>query len=586
MQHLAAGREHDDPALLPGVAFDRSLPVAAQRGAGKRERARGAKRRRDGTSESERRVSRQLRVGVDVELGDVALTETARVSDAPAADDHERGAGRLDVTPPATQLRGAFLAVRSTEVAQERDHHGPVRRQRAQLARLPVEVEDCESGRELLHNHIVPEYTRAAMSAASAVRAGGRRSGFGWLRHLGLSAGWFGFNFHWLPIPLVLVPNQVLSLVPHSEIGTGIAIITASGAVFATLVPPFVGHWSDRLTTRWGRRRPILVAGTLGDVVGLALLGTAHSYGQLIAGYVMIQFFYNAAGAAYNGIIPDVVPDEEFGTASGWLGAMNQFGGVVGVGVASVLAGFGHANWTYGVIAIVVVVTLIPVLIAARGEGLMPLPRRPRMSAGDSIREFVRPLGRGDFAWVIFTRLMVTAGVWVVANFLLPFFHDVARVPNAAEFTALFLAIVYLTATPTGFLGGAASDRLGRKVFVYASGAFQAAVALVFIVFYPTAVPVLIALGAVYGLGFGLYYAVDWALACDTLPDRDRAAKDMGLFHVAFTLPQVVVPSVAGPVLDYFNHSSANSGYRVIFSAAVVFMVLGSFFVSRIRSVR
>lgn len=424
------------------------------------------------------------------------------------------------------------------------------------------------------------------MSTAAAVAGTPGTARFGWTRHLGLSAGWFGFNFHWLPIPLVLVPNQVLALVPHGQLGTGIALITASGAVFATAVPPLVGYWSDRLTTPWGRRRPILVAGTLGDLVGLALLGTAHSYGQLLAGYVLIQFFYNAAGAAYNGIIPDVVPSEEFGTASGWLGAMNQFGGVLGVGVASVLAGFHHANETYAVIAVVIVVTLVPVLITARGEGTVPLPPRAKQTFGEAARDFLRPLARGDFAWVIFTRFMVTAGVWVVANFLLPFFHDVARVPNAAQFTALFLLIVYLTATPTGFLGGRASDRLGRKPFVYASGAFQAAVALTFIVFYPTAVPILVALGAVYGLGFGLYYAVDWALACDTLPDRDRAAKDMGLFHVAFTLPQVLVPSIAGPVLDYFNHAHANSGYRVIFSAAVVFMVLGSYFVSRIKSVR
>jgi MFS family permease len=169
---------------------------------------------------------------------------------------------------------------------------------------------------------------------------------------------------------------------------------------------------------------------------------------------------------------------------------------------------------------------------------------------------------------------------------LLGFFHDVVRVPNAAQFTSLWLVMVYVTATPLGLLGGLLADRFGRKVFVYGSGAFQALVGLVFIVFYPTATPVLIGLALIYGLGFGLYYAVDWALACDTLPDRANAAKDMGLFHVAFTLPQVVVPAIAGPVLDHFNRQSPNSGYRVIFSSAIVFMLLGTVFVSRIKSVR
>ena len=60
----------------------------------------------------------------------------------------------------------------------------------------------------------------------------------------------------------------------------------------------------------------------------------------------------------------------------------------------------------------------------------------------------------------------------------------------------------------------------------------------------------------------------------------------MGLFHVSITLPQVFVPLVAGLTLDAFNRQSANAGYRVIFVGAAVFYVLGTAFVSRIRSVR
>jgi len=60
----------------------------------------------------------------------------------------------------------------------------------------------------------------------------------------------------------------------------------------------------------------------------------------------------------------------------------------------------------------------------------------------------------------------------------------------------------------------------------------------------------------------------------------------MGLFHVSFTLPQVVVPLAAGFALDAVNRQSANSGYRVIFIGAAAFYLLGTVFVSRIQSVR
>jgi hypothetical protein len=47
-----------------------------------------------------------------------------------------------------------------------------------------------------------------------------------------------------------------------------------------------------------------------------------------------------------------------------------------------------------------------------------------------------------------------------------------------------------------------------------------------------------------------------------------------------------MVPALAGVLLDYFNRQSPNSGYRVVFSTAIVFLVLGTVLVSRIRSVR
>ena len=115
----------------------------------------------------------------------------------------------------------------------------------------------------------------------------------------------------------------------------------------------------------------------------------------------------------------------------------------------------------------------------------------------------------------------------------------------------------------------------------------QGFVALVFIAFYPKSVPLVYALGIAYGIGYGLYFAVDWALACDTLPDPKKSAKDMGLFHIALTFPQALLPLFGGVLIDYLNKNvDPNIGYRVVFASAVVFLFVGTMFVSRIKSVR
>jgi Na+/melibiose symporter-like transporter len=304
-------------------------------------------------------------------------------------------------------------------------------------------------------------------------------------------------------------------------------------------------------------------------------------------GYAIIQFFFNAAGAAYAGIIPDVVPAQQTGKASGFLATMTQLGIGGGLGVTSLMTG---SRAIYLVMGAVASLSLIPTVWAARAEGMERISPPPRRPITDSIREFLRPLHEGDFAWVVFTRLMVSSGITVVLYFLVNFFRDVVLPAgtDAAKFTDNWLLVVVVTALPFGFFGGQLSDRMRRrKIFVYLAGAAQGFVALMFIVLYPKSIPLVVALGVAYGIGYGLYFAVDWALACDTLPDRTKSAKDMGLFHIALTLPQAILPLFGGALIDYLNRQvGGNAGYRVVFASAVLFLFIGTVLVSRIRAVR
>jgi MFS family permease len=427
------------------------------------------------------------------------------------------------------------------------------------------------------------------MATAEAVvspPASPREAGFGNLRHTALSAFWFGMNFMWIPVTTNLVQSQVDQVVPRGFQNAAIGFAIGIGGVLSVAVPPLVGAWSDRMNTRFGRRRPIMVAGTVLTIPGLALLMVATNYPEILVGVVIIQFFFNGAGAAYAGIIPDVVPAQQFGKASGFLATMTQLGIAGGTGLTAVL---GSNRVIYVFFIAVILATLVPTVLAARGEGAAPVAVPARRPLGETVREFLRPLHEGDFAWVIFTRLMISAGITAILYNLHNFFRDVVLDPsqNPDTFTPTWLLITVATAVPFGFFGGLISDRLHkRKLFVYLSGAAQALVALIFIVFYPRSIPLVLITGVAYGIGYGLYYAVDWALACDTLPDKAKSAKDMGIFHIALTLPQAIIPFVGGPLIDALNGPHGNSGYRIVFSSAIVFLLLGTIFVSRIKTVR
>lgn len=407
---------------------------------------------------------------------------------------------------------------------------------------------------------------------------------FGNLRHIALASFYFGLSFTWLPYPAVLLQSQLRGFFHPDQVIAMIGYTTAAGAVFAVLVPPLVGAFSDRLTTPWGRRRPLLVVGILMSLIGIFLMWTARSYPQLLAGHLITQIFLNGSAAAYYAIVPDVVPEQEFGKASGFLAVMTLGGGLVGFAMTGVLAGLHMVLLSYPVMAAVLALSVLPVLWAGSEEGKRPIQTSPRRSPRQAVADFLQPLWVGDFAWVIFTRMMVSAGVSAVFYFLSPFFQHVVGVSNPDQFTSYWLLVAFASTLLPGLLGGAASDRYGRKPFVYAAGAIQILVAVYFIALYPKQIWVVLVLGALYGIGYGLYVAVDWALACDTIPDRAKSAKDMGLFHVGQTLPASIIPAVEGPLIAHFNQQATNSGYRVAFASVIVFFVLGTVFVSRIRS--
>ena len=117
---------------------------------------------------------------------------------------------------------------------------------------------------------------------------------FGHLRHVALAAFYFGLSFTWLPYPLVLLQSQIKTFgFPKDEIDPVIGYTAAAGAFFSVVVPPLVGHLSDRISTPWGRRRPLMVGGMLLSLVGIFLMWSAHNYPQFLAGHLIVQICLN-----------------------------------------------------------------------------------------------------------------------------------------------------------------------------------------------------------------------------------------------------------------------------------------------------
>ena len=423
-----------------------------------------------------------------------------------------------------------------------------------------------------------------------------RRARLSTFQQFTLSFFWFAVSVHWTALLIVLMPSQVLALVGDAAKGRGLGITLLFGAFVSMVVAPIFGAMSDRSRFRMGRRRPYMIVGTLINCVALAGMAVAPSLAVYILVFLVVEAANNLATAPYSAMIPDLVPDDQRGAASGWMGLMTMLGNLVG---GLIGLGLGLLGGITGAYAFLIVVMLIGMAVTVLFVQEEPIEDAPPFRWGHFLRTLFDPLRSHDFRWVFLTRLLVMMGIYTVQEFLQFYFKDVigapfviagvtvAETPEAA--VSFFILPLLLGALASSLAAGMLSDRYGRKLLVYASGGLMGLVALVFIL--TTDFALAAAMGLVFGLGYGAYTAVDWALATDVLPSIDDFAKDMGVWHIAIVLPQVVATPIAGFLLDHFQvvgrqMGQPNLGYTVIFLVAVGYFVLGTVFVRRIRGAR
>jgi Na+/melibiose symporter-like transporter len=414
-----------------------------------------------------------------------------------------------------------------------------------------------------------------------------------------LSLYWVAIGYWSNSFSALILPQMVLQFVGQANEGTAASLLKSVGTVVAILWQPIVGGISDRTVTRWGRRRPFIFAGTLGDLVFLTAIAFTGSYWWLVVFYFLLQFASNTAQAPYQGLLPDVVPHAQRGEASGYYGVANLLGiasGTVGAGL--LLAHYGRGAAILSVAVVLVTTMLVTVLLV---PDRAPRVDRQFQGIGEILRKtFGVPFRNRPFVWLMVSRLLIFMGFGGLQNYSYfyfdnVFFHHNMRATAIAASTLLGIAIgvAALVTWPASRL----SDRTGRRPLILGAGLCGAVGSLVLVfshyqwvpspVVGPLAsflkVPDLAAqatlTGLVIGVGLGVFFSVDWAFIQDIIPAHEGGLY-MGFSNIATAGAGIIAVAVGGPLLDFFNHRGPilglPGGFPVVFALFVVWFIVGS----------
>ncbi len=365
-------------------------------------------------------------------------------------------------------------------------------------------------------------------------------------------------------------------LVAAGTEGTSLAFIGFLQFFFSVAVQPTVGSISDYATTRWGRRKPFIVAGATFDALFLIGIASANSLLAIAAFATLLALSTNVARGPFQGYVPDLVPERQVGLASAMVGLMQVLGNVLGFALAAIANTQGNVGLAILAVASVELVTMLSVVL--RVPNGPPAKSRDGRSwrsiaaetwATDILRE-------KSYLWLLASRLFILMGGAAVLNFVFLYLADAHGLTQAqsggAFLNMLFAATVVslLSIVPASRL----SDRYGRKPVIYVCTALGA-IGVGLIAVAPSVLVATVG-AALFGASQGTFLAVDWALMTDIIP-RASSGRYMGLSNVATASSTTIAVIIGGPLIDIVNKATTiGTGERLELVFGVGYFVIGA----------
>jgi MFS family permease len=375
-----------------------------------------------------------------------------------------------------------------------------------------------------------------------------------------LGLGAFGLAFSITTTAAYLPPL----LHRFTDSGTLIGLVLGAEGVFALLLSPVIGPWSDSFHTPLGRRRPFMLA-ALGPL-GFCLLLMPFMPNLWTTTLIVLAFFfaYYVYEPPYRGLYPDLLPRETYGRAQGVQHVLRG----IALGTALVGGGFLLKAWHAAPFVLAAFVTTAacaaPILFIREDGG------HGRVFEG--VRAYFRR------SWSILRQETE------VRRFLLANAAWEGTFAAARTFVVLYvidglhqskvIASALLGAVATGYviaalLASKLGDRFGiaRVIFwssfVYGGGFLVAGFATTWHDWYfALIVPVSVAGGLVMTLAWGLLFKL--------MPEEHRGAVS-GLATTTKGLGLLLGAPIAGAAIDIARpYLEETNGYQILWPVCAI----------------
>lgn len=410
-----------------------------------------------------------------------------------------------------------------------------------------------------------------------------KRTFFIGLAFLSISAFWQLYDNI---IPLILQNTFGLK-----ETVTG--TVMAMDNVLALFLLPLFGTLSDKVDTRWGKRTPFIVGGTILAVAFMMLLPVADRTGNLIL-FVVALFATLMAMGLYRSpavaLMPDLTPTHLRSKANAVINLMGAVGGVYTLIMITLLVGDGktpdYLPLFISVTALMIIAILV--LVITVNEKKLKVELADALAEADAAQAATdgREVGGADIPAkkklpgevkrsMIF--ILISIFLWFTAyNAVTTAFSryttEVWGMENGGFANCLMVATVaaIISYIPIGQI----SSRIGRKKTIMC-GILLMAFCYGFAMFLDQYHPIM-------NLAFGLIGVAWAAIGVNSYPmivamsEGCEIGKFTGTYYTFSMAAQILTPILSGFLLE-------NVSYRTLFPYALVFSLLAFLTMTQVK---
>ena len=397
--------------------------------------------------------------------------------------------------------------------------------------------------------------------------------GFGFM---GVSLLWGIYNAY---VPVFLQAGRADFSTTAGVVGFGMSagatgFIMTLDNIAALFILPFVGAYSDRIWTRWGRRKPFIAAGAPLALIGFFAipLFLGQSLILFMAAICVTLFAMDLFRTPVVSLMPDITPSPKRSQANGVINLMGGVGGVLAFAAGGLLFKVSvGAPFYFGGVAMLIACAVVLLFIKEpEPKSIEPTEGEPGLIG--SLKTIVRDrdLSALYFLGAIFFWFL---GYNALEVFFTSFAVNELNVDSgqATFLLAYFSLAIILFAPVCGFIGG----KFGRKRTI-GVGIVAFALLLGYGYTITTVLQAKIML-PLCGVAWSFILVNSLPMVVDMAP-QDRLGAYTGLYYLSSQSSAILGPILSGKIIDIFSNN-----YRTAFLYSVVTLVLALIFLLPVK---